>query len=167
MTQSISLNANRAVREETQPIKAKSQLGSTRTLQVGDLVALDATNHVIVDAGNQGTNAPGKWDTNLATTQGTFNASFVGVCLDQVSSDLGSVDVLVGTTGFYKYPCVDDATAYDIGAFFGPAKDPGDNMLHPQLLAHVATRDLAVGVLVAPADAHATSVTVKLLSTLI
>lgn len=82
----------------------------------------------------------------LAQNQAGAKAAFLGVALDQKRAG-ETRDVLVGSTGVYRYPCVALLAASNIGAFVGP-EGSGAALavgLEDQKMVVVATALLAFG----------------------
>lgn len=82
----------------------------------------------------------------LAQNQAGAKAAFLGVALDQKRAG-ETRDILVATTGIFKYPCVALLAASDIGAFVGP-EGSGAALavgLEDQKVVVVATALLAFG----------------------
>jgi hypothetical protein len=129
---------------------------ATAAIQAGDMVYLSSGNAIA--AGTY------TWDTNLATTQGTFHDVFAGISQTSRSATDAHANVTVATTGECNMPCAALAAQHEIGEFVGPAK-ASDNHLDPQSVAIVANSSLAIGVLSRRALAGDTSMWFKLAST--
>ena len=106
-------------------------------IEVGDILWFDASNNVVKPASAY------TWDTNLATTQGTFKDVFVGVALSaHAANDPYTNAVRYATTGVFRFACA--SAAFDLGVFLGPA-DSGSSTLEDQKVVAVANATLAIG----------------------
>ena len=89
----------------------KLRVDSGTVLEAGDLVFLDSDDVKPASAFT--------WDTNLATTQSSFAASFIGVAHQQsANGDTDDVSVDLSPQAVYEYD-VDPAT-YEVGDALGP-----------------------------------------------
>jgi hypothetical protein len=95
---------------------------SATVIEKGDLLWLDTDDAKPVSSFT--------WDTNLATTQGNLQPSFIGVAMSASKSG-NTDDVVVATMGVFEYP--DSANAREIGDLIGPAKAAGNALLNQSL----------------------------------
>ena len=127
---------------------------SDTVIELGDLVAYDASNHVAYPASSE------TWDTDLATTQANFADNFVGVCT--VASPDGETIVGVATDGTFELACA--AATFDPGDPVGPA-DSGSNSLKDQEVASAVAAS-SVGAVVQYYGSNTTSVIIRVASKL-
>lgn len=122
-------------------------------IEIGDLVMLNAGNaEPASDLADTGTEAG---------NQEAFHDLFIGVAMQQSRSG-DTAPIRVATTGVFEFDCVSATLA--LGAFVGSDEDGTGTMLQPQVVAAVATANLAIG-RVEKAIAAATSVLVRIVST--
>lgn len=146
------------VRDDHQPIVCLSKTGIDYF--IGDFLYMDvADNNTVKPAGSF------TWNTNLATTQPLFKAVFTGICNMRILAAQTGRNVVVSTAGVFRYPCAALGAALAQGAFLGPDKAAGNNLL-PQQLVSVANKSLAIAQLVENAPVGATSLLVRPQSTL-
>lgn len=78
------------------------------------------------------------WDTNLATTQGTFAAAFVGIArTPSAAGETTNVQVDVSPDAIYE--CDQASATIDIGTPVGPAKASGNALENQKIVAATAT----------------------------
>lgn len=110
----------------------------------GDLIFRDVADLYDKPAGSY------TWDTDLATTQGTFKDVFRGVSmarrLTTQLTDGGISDGGILESGEFVYPCAALGSAAVVGALVGPAKQSG-NLLESQKVAIASAVAGAIGVL--------------------
>lgn len=131
--------ASRYMRGATQPVIAP--VATAQAIAVGDVVGL--TNNTTARAEDF------TWNTDLATTQAGFVATFLGVSGQRKVATVARVDansadnvIRIDTQGIYEF---DTASAsYNVGDLVGMAKQTG-NFLESQKVAAVATENLAIG----------------------
>jgi hypothetical protein len=128
----------------------------TNTIVSGDLVALVSNKAVPVTAFT--------WTTDLATTQTAFAVAFLGMSTGRsraATTDPRDLELPVQMDGTIEMDC--SSASYTIGQYVGPIKASGNALLNT--VAGVATKALAVGVVVKDSGASATKVMVRLLNT--
>jgi hypothetical protein len=104
------------------------------------------------------------WNTDLATTQADLTALLLGVASGRSrigSTDTRDLKVLVNMEGVYEMEAV--SGTYEVGQYVGCAKDTGNALLNK--VTAVATKSLAVGVVVENTVSAATRIKVRLLNT--
>lgn len=104
------------------------------------------------------------WDTDLATTQAALALVFLGVASGRSRigvTDTRDLKVLVDMDGTFEMEAV--SATYEIGQYVGPAKDTGNALL--QKVTAVATKSLAVGIVVENSVTAATRIKVRLVNT--
>jgi hypothetical protein len=122
-------------------------------IEIGDLVMLTSGNaEPASDLADTGTEAG---------NQEAFHDLFIGVAMQQSRSG-DTAPIRVATTGVFEFDCASATIA--LGAFVGADEDGTGSMLQPQVVAAVATANLAIG-RVEKAIAAATSVLVRIVST--
>lgn len=104
------------------------------------------------------------WDTDLATTQAALALVFLGMATGR--SRLGVTDtrdlkVLVNMDGTLEMEAV--SATYEVGQYVGCAKAAGNALL--QKVTAVATKSLAIGIVVENTLVAATRIKVRLLNT--
>jgi hypothetical protein len=120
-------------------------------IQVGDMVYEDA-------GGNALPASSLAWGADLATTQGTFKGSFLGISRDQrLGTEPTAGYILVDTRGEAEMNIDALGAALQAGALLGPAKQAG-NALENQEVAVAAAIGGAIGRLVERAPVGATTV---------
>lgn len=137
------------------PVKLTSSV-PTNTINIGDLVAIESNKAVPA--------ASFTWDTDLATTQTAFAAAFLGLSASRSrasTTDSRDLEIAVDMDGNVEFDCV--SGSYTIGQYIGCAKDTGDNL--KQTVTGVASKTLAIAVVVKDSGANATRVTARLLNT--
>jgi len=128
----------------------------TNNIAIGDFVAVSSGRAIPATVFT--------WDTDLATTQTAFALAFLGVSWSRsraATTDVRDVNIGVDTDGNIECDCT--AAAYAVGAFVGLAKDTGNNL--KQAVVAVATKALAVGVVVKAAASGSTKVLIRLINT--
>ena len=128
---------------------------SATVIELGVLVAYDASNHVAYPASSE------TWDTDLATTQAAFADNFVGVAV--AASPDGCEEVGVATDGIFEFECA--AATFDPGDPVGPA-DSGSSSLEDQKVASAVAAS-SVGAVVKYYGSNTTLVQVRIASKLI
>jgi len=129
----------------------------TNTINPGDFVAYVSDKAVPASAFT--------WDTDLATTQAAFVTAFLGISESRSrasTTDTRDLRIAVNTDGVYEADCT--SGNYTVGQFIGLAKASGNALLASQLVG-VATRTLAVGVVLVPGTSI-TRVKFRLLNTI-
>ncbi len=117
---------------DCKPIETKA-IASAAVIEVGDLVeqvagaVTSADDHV--------------WNTDLATTQGEFHDTFLGVAQERSRSG-DTASIRVDTAGVHEFDCA--SGTFEVGDLVGPAKQTG-NLLENQKVAAVANATLAIG----------------------
>ena len=137
---------------------------ATDVIRVGDLLWLDEEQMTEV----YGESASSfTWNTNIATTQEEFHDKFLGVSQGQriaLQTEDGMLDY--AAAGICRGSCDALTEEYEIGTFVGIAKAAG-NALDSQKVVIVATVNLAIGRLSAPARIGATVLEYEFISTII
>lgn len=132
----------------------KGQIAAGVKVEIGDLVALVSNN--VVNAVNSGT-----------TTAAGFKAVFLGVLIEGATAgtETAVTPCLVGITGIYEF---DLASA--LGAALYPGKPIGavavSSVVQDQVVAGVADRTTAIGLLASQAAAGDTTLLVDIVSEL-
>ena len=130
----------------------KGMIDAGVKVEIGDLVAL--VSNYVVNAVNSGT-----------TTVAGFKAVFLGVLIEGATAGTETVDTpcLVGVTGVYEF---DLASA--LGAALYPGKTIGpvavSSVIQDQVVAGVADRDTAIGLLATQAAAGDLTLLVDIVS---
>lgn len=137
---------------DTQPVVSKP-VASATVIEIGDLVETDSSGNVTPASAHT-------WNTDLATTQGEFQDSFLGVAM-QKSRNGDTSPIRVATAGVFEFECA--SASFELGALIGPAKQTG-NALENQKVAAVGGEGLAIG-RVARRSASETKVLVEVVST--
>lgn len=120
----------RAIYRKGQQVLRSYPVASATVIAIGDMVWSNS--------GEVKPNADYTWDTNLATTQGTHAAAFVGIALTpSAAGETNNVQVDVSPESVYE---VDMASAtIDIGTPVGPAKASGNALENQKVVAATAT----------------------------
>jgi hypothetical protein len=137
---------------DTKPVVSKP-VASATVIEIGDLVETDSSGNVTPASAHT-------WNTDLATTQGEFQDTFLGVAM-QRSRGGDTNPIRVATEGVFEFDCA--AASFELGALVGPAKQTG-NALENQKVAGVANEGLAIG-RVAKRTSSETKVYVEIVST--
>jgi len=105
------------------------------------------------------------WDTlgSLALDQAGAHDVFLGISLTSKSFNQSNMDVEVAVSGRCKYPCAPTAGVKGMGALVGLV---GTGGLENQVVAIVATPDLAIGSLVEVSPSNAPFLVFELASVL-
>jgi hypothetical protein len=111
----------------------KVRVDSGTVIEAGDMVFLDTND---VKPASDYT-----WDTDLATTQGTFAAVFLGVAHQQ-SADGDTFDVSVDLSPNSVYEFDVNSATYEIGAGLGPDEN-SSALMSQQLEAASSTASVA------------------------
>lgn len=141
----------------TLPVKLTGAV-PTNTIAAGDLLGMESNKAVPVTSFT--------WDTDLATTQTAFAAAFAGLAVGNsaaASTDLRQVNVPAVQDGDVEFDCA--SADYKIGEYIGPAKAAGNALTNT--MTKVASKTLAVAVVVKDSGASATRVTARLVNTTI
>lgn len=149
---------------DRKPVTSKAVVSAV-TIAKGDMVGQSATSFTgatsgaALVAGDVYPASDRVWNTDLATTQTDFVATFLGIANGR--SRATEVDPLdVDTAGVHEFDCA--SFSPKVGDKVGPAKQAG-NLLEDQKVAAVATSVLAVG-RVAKAGTNITKVLVDVFS---
>ena len=111
----------------------KVRVDSSTVIEAGDMLYLDGD-----DVKPSGMYA---WDTDLATTQASFAALFLGIAHQSSGSgDTDAVSVDVSPNSVYEFDAA--AGVYEVGDLVGPDENSG--ALHSQQLESVASSSLAI-----------------------
>lgn len=133
-------------------------VASATAISIGDLLWYDASDDTAKPASSY------TWNTDLATTQGTFKDVFCGVALSaHVANDTKVTTVRVATAGVHEFDCA--SATFDLGTFIGPAKQTGD-LLEAQKVVAVANATLAIAKPSRVVGTAATKVHVRIDSTI-
>lgn len=119
----------------TPEIRTAPVLAAT-VIEVGDMLWYDASNNCVKPASDY------TWDTDLATTQGTFKDVFIGIAIHGKTASQPAGTIAFGTRGQWEMDCA--SAAFDMATFLGPAKQSG-NALENQKVVAVANATLAIG----------------------
>ncbi|MBW3540721.1 MAG: hypothetical protein KY476_10660 [Planctomycetes bacterium] len=112
---------------------ARLRVDSATVLEAGDLVFLDSDDVKPASAF--------AWNTDLATTQSAFAASFLGVCHQQsADGDTDDVSVDLSPNSVYEFDV--NAATYEVGDDLGP--DEASSKLMDQQLEAVASGTLGI-----------------------
>ncbi len=112
-----------------------------RRLRVDAGTVIEAGDLVFLDSDDVKPASDFTWDTDLATTQAAFAASFLGVAhTPSASGETDDVSVDVGATAVYQFD-VPSAT-YEVGDELGP--DEASSALADQQLEAVGSAGLAI-----------------------
>lgn len=126
---------------------------SFNVIEIGDLVML---------SGGAAAAASDLADTGTeAGNQEAFHDVFIGVAMQQSRSG-DTAPIRVATTGVFEFDCLTASLA--LGAFIGADEDGTGTELLPQVVAAVATANLAIG-RVEKATTSETSVLVRIVGT--
>lgn len=151
-------NTFRHVRDNIQSVLHTSKTGIA--YEIGDLVYQDTADGNLIKPA-----ASLSWTTDLATTQLAFHGKFAGVLNDAVQSTMAGKSVTVSTSGVFRFDCAALGAALPAGTFIGPAANAGNTALENQKVASVTTAGRAIGRLAEDAPAGATSLKVRIIST--
>ena len=111
----------------------KVRVDSATVIEAGDLVWLDTDDAKPASAF--------AWTTNLATTQGNFAASFLGVAHQQSrAGDTDPISVDVSPHSVYEFNV--NSASYEVGALLGP--DESSSTLMNQQLEAVGSAAAAI-----------------------
>lgn len=148
--------ANRMRYRHGQQSLRKLAVASATVIEQGDLVWMNtSTSPSTIKPASDFT-----WDTNLATTQASFAALFVGVALtSSASGETDPVTVDVSPLSVYEYAC--PSGTYDCSDPMGP--DENSSALADQQL-EIAAKAAAVAYVAEPVTTAATSVLVSFAS---
>lgn len=125
-----------------------------------DLLYQDATTKKLLPADSY------TWDTNIATTQGTFKDQFAGIATQQrLAAQTDTPDMPLATGGVFLCDCAALGAASPAGTYWGPAKQSG-NLLEPQKMVVVANATLAIARQVEDAASGATQVVLEFTSSI-
>lgn len=112
----------------------KFAVDSATVIEIGDAVYLDTDD---VKPASSFT-----WDTNLATTQASFAAVFVGIAVESsASGQTTDINVDVSPVSVYEMTCTSDT--YEVGAPLGLAKAAGNALTNQTWEDAVATSAVA------------------------
>ncbi|MAT73057.1 MAG: hypothetical protein CMJ58_26535 [Planctomycetaceae bacterium] len=134
------------------------------TLPVATDEAIDIGDLVYVASG-AAVPASGLADTTTKEgNQEAFHDAFVGVAMQ--CSPEGSTDpIRIATSGVFEFDSV--SATYAVGALIGVDENGSGTQLEPQVVAEVATANLAIGRCAKAVDAAATRVLVDVVSTVL
>ena len=137
---------------ETDPVNVPKKTG----------VAINGGDMLFYTSGNAGvdTAANFTWDTDTATSQAGFHASFMGVSGSR-SLAAETADIRVCTFGTFEFACA--AATFHPGQLVGPAKASG-NALESQKVVAVDDENLAIGRVVKRYATNTTTVLVRIFS---
>ncbi len=140
---------------DTNPVVTKP-IALATTIEIGDLVEMVTSGDV----------TPAKdhvWNTDLATTQGEFHNTFLGVATQRSRS--GDADsVRVATSGVFEFDCA--PATFELGVLVAPAKQTG-NVLENQKVASLTAgnESKAIGRVTKRYSTNTTRVLVEVFST--
>ena len=107
---------------------------ATTVIEIGDLVYLDTDDAKPASAhADQGTEV---------ANQEAFHDKFAGVAM-QASRNGDTQPIRVATSGVFEFDCL--LTAFEVGKLIGVDESAGRTALERQLVAPVATANLAIG----------------------
>lgn len=128
---------------------------ASTVIEIGDLVYLDTDDAKPASAqADQGTEA---------ANQELFHDKFSGVAM-QASRNGDTQPIRVATAGVFEFDCL--STAYEVGKLIGADENAGGTALERQVVAPVATANLAIGRCAKRVSPAATRVLVDVVSTM-
>lgn len=137
---------------ETNPVILP--VDSATVIEIGDLIWLDTDDAKPASAvADQSTEA---------ANQEYFHDRFVGVAM-QRSPAGHTLPIRVATTGVFEFGCL--SATFELGALVGVDEASGGTQLEDQVLAAVATANLAIGRVAARVNPAATKSLVDIVST--
>ena len=140
---------------DTSPVVTKP-IASGVVIEIGDLVEQDASGNVTPAASHT-------WNTDLATTQGEFHATFLGIAMQRSRS--GDIDpIRVATAGVFELAAA--SATFEIGDLIAPAKDTGNALLNQTVVGLAAGNESkAIGRVARRVNPADTKVLVEIVST--
>lgn len=117
----------------------KGRVDSAQVIEIGDMVFLNTDD--LRPASSY------TWDTNLATTQASFAAVFVGIaCESSASGETDPISVDVSADSVYEFTVA--SATYEIGDDLGPDANttPSPDQLEDQVLEATSSRANAIAV---------------------
>ncbi len=96
---------------------------------------------VFLDSGTVKPAASFTWDTNIATTQASFAAVFVGVALEgSASGETAPISIDTGSISVWEMDCA--SATFVAGGPVGPAKASGNALENQKLVTAVAASSI-------------------------
>ncbi len=137
---------------ETWPVMLP--VDSTTVIEIGDLVYLDTDDAKPASSqADQGTEA---------ANQELFHDKFAGIAM-QASRSGDTQPIRVATAGVFEFDCV--SATFEVGKLVGADENAGGNALERQVVAPVATANLAIGRCAKRVNPATTRVLVDIVST--
>jgi len=138
---------------DTQPVMLP--VDATTVVEIGDLIYLDTD-----DAKPASSQAD---QLTEAANQELFHDKFAGVAM-QASRNGDTQPIRVATAGVFEFDCL--STAYEVGKLIGADENAAGTALEKQVVAPVATSNLAIGRCAKRVNPAATRVLVDVVSTM-
>jgi hypothetical protein len=138
---------------DTQPVMLP--VDATTVVEIGDLIYLETD-----DARPASSQAD---QLTEAANQELFHDKFAGVAM-QASRNGDTQPIRVATAGVFEFDCL--STAYEVGKLIGADEDAAGTALEKQVVAPVATSNLAIGRCAKRVNPAATRVLVDVVSTM-
>jgi hypothetical protein len=128
---------------------------ATTVIEIGDLLYLDTDDAKPASAhADQGTEV---------ANQEAFHDKFAGVAM-QASRNGDTQPIRVATSGVFEFDCL--LTTFEVGKLIGVDENAGGTALERQLVAPVATANLAIGRCAKRVSPAATRVLIDVVSTM-
>src|SRR3990172_8710649 len=128
---------------------------SATVIEIGDLVYLDTDDAKPASAqADQGTEA---------ANQEFFHDRYAGVAM-QASRNGDTQPIRVATAGVFEFDCL--STTFEVGKLIGDDENAGGTALERQIVAPVATANLAIGRCAKRVNTAATRVLIDIVSTM-
>lgn len=129
---------------------------ATTVVEIGDLLYLETDDarpaSAQADAGTE------------AANQEAFHDKFAGVAM-QASRNGDTQPIRVATSGVFEFDCL--SATFEVGKLIGADENAGGNALEKQVVAPVATANLAIGRCAKRVSPAATRVLVDIVSTML
>ena len=138
---------------DTQPVMLP--VDATTVVEIGDLIYLDTD-----DAKPASSQAD---QLTEAANQELFHDKFAGVAM-QASRNGDTQPIRVATAGVFEFDCL--STAYEVGKLIGADENAAGTALEKQVVAPVATSNLAIGRCAKRVNPAATRVLIDVVSTM-
>jgi len=139
---------------DTNPVMLPVDAG--QVVEIGDFMYLDGDNAKPISSHpDQGTQT---------ANQEFLHDNFVGVAM-QSTSGLATESIRVATSGVFEFECL--TATFEVGDLLGGQEEGTGSRLHAQVVAGVATENLAVGRCVKRVPIAAGNVLVDIVSTVI
>lgn len=141
---------SRNLHRKFDPQPVRMPVASATVIEVGDMIQEDGSGNALPASSEA-------WDTNLATTQANFKATFVGVAMS-ASANGETEDVVVATAGVFEFDCA--AAQFDYGDPVGPDEVGTQTLGDQQVEAAVIAS--AIGHVVKTYNANTTRILVMI-----